>query len=144
MFYNNLLTIPILTVLSFLFEDWSGENIRRNFPTDHQQAQLIAMTYSGLAAVLISYATAWCVRTTSSTTYSMVGALNKLPLALSGLVFFGTPATFGNVTAIFLGFVSGIMYTWAKLRQAEIAKLQKLPVHEAKGAEDLQRQEKSG
>ena len=51
----------------------------------------------------MSYASAWCVRTTSSTTYSMVGSLNKLPIAISGIVFFGDPATFTNVTAIMIG-----------------------------------------
>ncbi|CEG77250.1 Putative GDP-mannose transporter [Rhizopus microsporus] len=62
----------------------------------------------------MSYASAWCVRTTSSTTYSMVGALNKLPIAASGILFFGDPATFGNVTAIIVGFIAGIVYSVAK------------------------------
>jgi GDP-mannose transporter len=47
----------------------------------------------------------------------MVGALNKLPVALSGLIFFDTPVTFGGVSAIFVGFVSGIVYSLAKIRQ---------------------------
>ncbi|CAJ0842335.1 16825_t:CDS:2, partial [Entrophospora sp. SA101] len=37
---------------------------------------------------------------TSSTTYSMVGALNKLPMAASGMIFFGDPTTFGSVSAV--------------------------------------------
>jgi GDP-mannose transporter len=48
----------------------------------------------------------------------MVGALNKLPIAISGLVFFDAPVTFGSVSAIFLGFVSGIVYAIAKVRQS--------------------------
>jgi GDP-mannose transporter len=64
---------------------------------------IIAMVFSGASAFAMSYASAWCVRTTSSTTYSMVGALNKLPIAASGIMFFGDPATFGNVTAIVVG-----------------------------------------
>jgi GDP-mannose transporter len=47
----------------------------------------------------------------------MVGALNKLPIALSGLIFFDAPVTFGSVSAIFVGFVSGIVYALAKVRQ---------------------------
>lgn len=61
------------------------------------------MVFSGVSAFAMSYASAWCVRTTSSTTYSMVGALNKLPIAASGIVFFGDPATFANITAILVG-----------------------------------------
>lgn len=75
---------------------------------------LIAMVFSGASAFAMSYASAWCVRTTSSTTYSMVGALNKLPIAASGIMFFGDPATFGNVTAIIVGFIAGLVYSVAK------------------------------
>lgn len=30
MFYNNLLSIPILTVFSIILEDWGSENFSRN------------------------------------------------------------------------------------------------------------------
>ena len=53
----------------------------------------------------------------------MVGALNKLPIAISGLVFFDAPVTFGSVSAIFIGFVSGIVYSWAKVRQNAASKM---------------------
>lgn len=117
MFYNNLLTIPVLVVFSLLFEDWSSENLARNFPEETKNKLMIGMVYSGLAAIFISYCSSWCIRITSSTTYSMVGALNKLPIAVSGLIFFDAPVTFGSVTAIFLGFVSGLVFAWAKVRQ---------------------------
>ncbi len=117
MFYNNLLTIPVLVVSSLLVEDWSAENLALNFPEETRNKLMIGMVYSGLAAIGISYCSAWCIRVTSSTTYSMVGSLNKLPIAISGLVFFDAPVTFGSVTAIFLGFVSGLVFTWAKVRQ---------------------------
>lgn len=52
----------------------------------------------------------------------MVGALNKLPIAVSGLVFFSAPVTFGSVSAIFIGFVSGIIYSWARVRQSLLSK----------------------
>ena len=122
MYYNNLLTIPVLLVASVLLEDWSSANVAKNFPVENRTAILSAMIISGLSAVFISYSSAWCVRVTSSTTYSMVGALNKLPLAISGLVFFDAPVTFGSVTAIALGFVSGLVYAYAKVRQSTAAK----------------------
>jgi GDP-mannose transporter len=40
----------------------------------------------------------------------MAGALNKLPVAVSGMIFFNAPVTFFSVTAVFIGitrFVSG-------------------------------------
>lgn len=123
MYYNNLLTIPVLIVLSLLVEDWSGPNLARNFPVETRNSLFIGMVYSGLAAIFISYCSAWCIRVTSSTTYSMVGALNKLPIAISGLIFFSAPITVGSVSAIFLGFVSGIVYAWARIRQSDAGKM---------------------
>lgn len=72
MFYNNLLSIPVLAVFSFLFEDWGYENLNRSFPIETRNILLSAIAFSGAAAVFISYTTAWCVRTTSSTTYRCV------------------------------------------------------------------------
>lgn len=128
MFYNNLLSIPVLFVCTAILEDWSPSNVEVNFPASARNAVVLSMIVSGLTTVGISYTSAWCVRTTSSTTYSMVGALNKLPIALSGLVFFGDPVTFSSVTAIALGFVAGIVYTLAKMQQTK-AKAGGLPVH---------------
>jgi len=127
MFYNNLLTIPILLVASFLVEDWSAINVGINFPPDARNAIIASMVFSGLSSVFISYTSAWCVRVTSSTTYSMVGALNKLPIAVSGLIFFDAPVTVPSVSAIFVGFVSGIVYAVAKARQSVKPKTGVLP-----------------
>lgn len=122
MFYNNLLTIPVLIVCSLVAEDWSSTNLAKNFPIETRNALFIGMIYSGLGAIFISYCSAWCIRVTTSTTYSMVGALNKLPIAISGLVFFSAPVTFGSVSAIFIGFVSGVVFTWSKARSSSQAK----------------------
>lgn len=130
MFYNNLLTIPVLFLCSLVFEDWTVENIRRNFPLEIRNTLIMGMVYSGLATIFISYCSAWCIRVTSSTTYSMVGALNKLPIAISGLIFFSAPVTFGSVSAIIIGFISGIVYAWAKIRQGQVNKMQ-LPISQS-------------
>ncbi|KAE8148221.1 GDP-mannose transporter [Aspergillus avenaceus] len=127
MFYNNLLSIPVLLVLTGLMEDWSSANINRNFPPAERNGIMFAMILSGLSTVFISYTSAWCVRVTSSTTYSMVGALNKLPIALSGLIFFDAPVTFPSVSAIVVGFVSGIVYAVAKIKQNAKPKTGVLP-----------------
>lgn len=119
MYYNNLLTIPIYLICSLFLENWSSANIALNFPEDSRNSVLLIMIISGLSGVFISYSSAWCVRVTSSTTYSMVGSLNKLPIAISGLVFFDAPVTLASVSAIFVGFVSGIVYTVAQLKQRQ-------------------------
>ncbi|OOQ87597.1 GDP-mannose transporter [Penicillium brasilianum] len=127
MFYNNLLSIPVLIVATLLVEDWSAANLARNFPEANRNGIFFAMIITGVSSVFISYTSAWCVRVTSSTTYSMVGALNKLPIAVSGLVFFDAPVTFPSVSAIVVGFVSGIVYAVAKIKQNAKPKTGVLP-----------------
>lgn len=64
------------------------------------------MIASSIAAFAISYSTAWSVRVASSTTYSMVGALNKLPIAISGMLFFTAErkvVNLGNLLSIIIG-----------------------------------------
>ncbi|KAI8223473.1 GDP-mannose transporter [Colletotrichum sp. SAR 10_77] len=71
MFYNNLLTIPVLLSCSLMVEDWSAANLAKNFPKSSRHSIIAGMIYSGLGAITISYSSAWCIRVTSSTTYSM-------------------------------------------------------------------------
>lgn len=50
----------------------------------------------------------------------MVGALNKLPVAASGMLFFGDAITIGSVSAIGVGFFAGVMYAIAKNNQGKL------------------------
>ncbi|KAJ5605616.1 GDP-mannose transporter [Penicillium lagena] len=122
MFYNNMLSLPIMIICSLVTEDWSSANLAKNFPAESRNNLMIGMLYSGLGAIFISYSSAWCIRKTSSTTYSFIGYLNKLPLAISGIVFFDAPITFGSVSAILLGFFSGLVYGYGKMKQKEQSK----------------------
>ncbi|KAF8316750.1 putative Golgi GDP-mannose transporter [Clavulina sp. PMI_390] len=140
MFYNNSMSIPVLLVFSFITENWGKANLDLNFPAESRNVLLFAIAVSGMGAVGISYTTAWCLRATSSTTYSMVGALNKLPIAASGMVFFGDPVTAGSVSAIGTGFFAGIVYAVAKNNQANAEKAARsaggetlIPLHQRKG-----------
>lgn len=119
MYYNNVLSIPILGVWSLIFEDWSSENLKLNFPPGARNATIAMMVITGLLSIGISYCPGWCIRVTSSTTYSMAGALNKLPIAILGLLFFDSVVTFKKVFAIALGFSAGLVYTVAKMKQKE-------------------------
>ncbi|KAI9092622.1 hypothetical protein DFS34DRAFT_632516 [Phlyctochytrium arcticum] len=127
-FYNNLLSIPILLVGSLLVESSQisvfydqylapdaagGPNPNRG----ELYGLVFGIALSGISSFGISYGTAWCMRVTSSTTYSMVGALNKLPIAVAGMVFFQDPVTAGGVAGVILAFLGGIVYTRAKSLQ---------------------------
>ncbi|KAF9399022.1 GDP-mannose transporter into the lumen of the Golgi [Podila epigama] len=49
----------------------------------------------------------------------MVGSLNKLPVAASGILFLGEPATTGNVLGIFFGFIAGMLFSYSKSDHAK-------------------------
>lgn len=68
---------------------------------------------------------------------SMVGALNKLPIAASGMIFFADPVTLGSVSAVGTGFFAGIVYAVAKNNQSKADKARStetvIPLHQRKG-----------
>ncbi|KAG0000914.1 GDP-mannose transporter into the lumen of the Golgi [Entomortierella chlamydospora] len=118
-YYNNVLSLPVMLTLSFCLEGWTSGEFGRTFAVDVRSALTVAVVLSGVSSFLISYGSAWCVRCTSSTTYSMVGALNKLPVAASGILFLGDPATAGNILGIAFGFIAGLLYSYSKTDQAQ-------------------------
>ncbi|KAF9128060.1 GDP-mannose transporter into the lumen of the Golgi [Mortierella sp. 14UC] len=118
-YYNNLLSFPVMLLLSICLEGWRSGELERTFAPEVRSSLTVAIILSGISSFMISYGSAWCVRCTSSTTYSMVGALNKLPVAASGILFFGEPATLGNVSGIFFGLIAGLLYSYSKTEQAQ-------------------------
>ena len=60
---------------------------------------------SSICTFAISFSTAWCIRMNGATTYSMVGALNKLPIAIFGMIFFDAVVNFASVSSVFVGMV---------------------------------------
>lgn len=118
-YFNNLLTFPIFITMSFILEDWSKlhEFYAATENSEKLTSLIRALVISGFSAFAISYTSAWCIRVTNSTTYSMVGALNKLPVALFGMVYFSEAITFSSLGAVFLGFFAGVVYSRAKTLQ---------------------------
>ncbi|KAJ2744627.1 GDP-mannose transporter into the lumen of the Golgi [Coemansia sp. BCRC 34301] len=118
-YFNNLLTLPLYIVLSVIQENWSGffAYYSDNAHNAELHSFIHGMLISGVAAFAISYCSPWCLRTTSSTTYSMIGALNKLPIAIFAMMWFPDPVSAGGVLAVLLGFGAGLVYTHAKNAQ---------------------------
>ncbi|KAI9190828.1 uncharacterized protein BJ171DRAFT_450687 [Polychytrium aggregatum] len=141
-FYNNLLSIPILVVMSFLTEGneyrktvdrYWGDDLDASRQSEFQ-GLAIALAISGISGFAISYGSSWCVRVTSSTTYSMVGALNKLPIAIAGMIFFDDAVTVPGVLGVLIAFTAGIIYSHAKnLQKAQ----QGLPLPVTESPKDI-------
>lgn len=97
---------------------------------------MFGMLASSITAFAISYSTAWSMRVNTSTSYSMVGALNKLPVALSGMIFFSRERHLinsWNIVSIILAFSSGIIYSIAMnmrkgYTQLRVGEEQKIPL----------------
>jgi len=105
--------------LGLITEDWKsvGEYYLLEEHSQEMHRLVKALLLSGVSAFSISYCSAWCLRVTNSTTYSLIGALNKLPLAIIGMLFFEDPITVGGSLAVMLGLASGLVYTYAKNQQ---------------------------
>lgn len=106
--YNNLLSIPLLLVLMLYFGEfktlgrslsWPGNSARvlnHVLPTCSgccaagEQRDLynfqfqLAAFMSGIIGFSISFASLWFLSTTTPTVYSLVGSLNKIPVAFLG------------------------------------------------------------
>ncbi|KAJ3169453.1 GDP-mannose transporter into the lumen of the Golgi [Geranomyces variabilis] len=121
-FYNNALSIPVLLVASLLTERSTGAATWAKYTANPEyegqmRGLMFGIILSGISSFGISYSTAWCMRVTSSTTYSMVGALNKLPIAVAGMLFFDDNVTLGGVCGVVIAFLAGIVYSHAKNMQ---------------------------
>ena len=46
--------------------------------------------------------------------------MNKLPVAASGMIFFGDAVTVGSVSAVSVGFFAGLVYAVAKNNQKKV------------------------
>ncbi|TPX31772.1 hypothetical protein SmJEL517_g04970 [Synchytrium microbalum] len=116
-YYNNLLSGIVLSALSVLTEIPEGVRTWNKYlgpsATEDDSSAfnglVMGIIFSSVLSFGISYTTSWCLRVTSSTTYSMAGALNKLPIAVAGMMFFSDPVTLGSVTGVVIGSVRRIV-----------------------------------
>lgn len=110
-FYNNVLSLPLIAVLMW----WYGELTTVIYePALQNPMFLIAASASALVAFSISFASLWFLSTTTATSYSLVGSLNKIPVAIIGLVAFNVPWNLENLASILVGLVAGIVFVKAK------------------------------
>lgn len=73
-----------------------------------------AACLSAICGFLISFCSLWFLSTTTATTYSLVGSLNKLPIAIFGLFIFDAAWSAKNIASIAVGLLAGIVFARAK------------------------------
>jgi len=112
-YYNNSLAIP--TLLPMLLVSGEMTTVMESLSQYTYNFYGICF-WTGISGFLLSISSFWAVRTTSPTTYSMVGSLNKIPLTILGVLFFETPMKLIGGISIAIGLVAGGMYSIAKQR----------------------------
>jgi len=109
-YYNNSLSIPLLIPLLL----YNGIENVADYPHWQDPGFIATAFFGGLSSVGISFASFWTVRTTSPTTYSVVGSLNKIPLTILGVLVFQTPLNLLGKISIVIGLSGGVVYSYVK------------------------------
>jgi len=78
----------------------------------------LAFLSTGANGIVIALCSMWCIEATSGSTYSMVGALNKIPSSVLGILIFHDPINLLNLAGVAIGLLGGIVFTMAKMRMA--------------------------
>lgn len=112
--HNNVLSIPWLLLLATL----RGELAALPKQPDLLNPAFVAVaTLSGVLGFAISFTSIWFISTTSATVYSLVGSLNKVPIAFLGILLFRAPLTRLNAASIVVGLAAGAVLVLAKQKK---------------------------
>ena len=107
---NNILSLPFLLLLMCWREEHKQFSAYASLDRNFFYAVNVACVVSfGLSACSI-----WFLSRTTATMYSLVGAINKLPVAMFGLFFFNEIGSAANTASIFLTLLAGLLLVWAK------------------------------
>jgi len=106
-YYNNVLSLPFLAPAALV--------TMPDFIVTVQNASVggwICLSLMLLLGAMITFTSFWCMRQTSPTTYSVVGALNKVPLSLLGILIFRHKPTMLSAVGICGNLLAGVFYAY--------------------------------
>ena len=121
-FNNSIVSIPIMLVISVFSDAWGKFLYYETNPIINGGPHLILSIFGcAFCIFMTAIGTAWVVRITSPTTYSMTAALNKLPMSLGGILFLESERSVSlmNIVGIVVGFISGVVYSISMIRQSK-------------------------
>lgn len=110
-YYNNLLSLPLILTLMWYFGEFNGLFSQ---PALQNPVFIAVSCVGGLIGFAISFSSLWFLSQTTATLYSLVGALNKIPVAVVGLVAFAEPTNPKNLASIAIGLGAGVLFTQVK------------------------------
>eukprot|EP00796_Vickermania_ingenoplastis_P007336 gene7336-5170_t len=112
-FYNNLLSLPIFFIFGF-------SELKSCF------VGILESSFAGKMCLLImmivssfmTFGVFWCMKETSPTTFSVLGALNKVPITFLGMVIFQQFPDKVGYAGIAIALSGGFLYSVSNSRQA--------------------------
>ncbi|KAM0673713.1 GDP-mannose transporter into the lumen of the Golgi [Gurleya vavrai] len=108
-FYCNFLSIPFLL---FGFAIIDSKDFRLCSLNSSALGIFFLILLSSISAFFISYTTAWCLRLLSSTSYSVLGAINKIIVSFSGILIIGEGRVSAlKILSLIIGSLAGIIYS---------------------------------
>ncbi|EFN57445.1 hypothetical protein CHLNCDRAFT_20838 [Chlorella variabilis] len=112
-FYNNLLSLPFLLLI--MAATGEAQTVWQE-PDLHNTTFLLVAGFSGLIGFAVSFASLSFLSSTTPSIFSLVGSLNKVPLAIIGLLAFNVPWTLPNMASILVGTLAGVVFAVVKSR----------------------------
>ena len=126
-YYNNLLGIPFSLVMAVLMGEMEPF---LSHPAWFEGGFIVAMLGAGTLGLGLGLASMWCVAQTSPSTFSIVGSLSKIPLAVLGIIMFSDQVTMQLACFISLSLLGGVLFSYAKNQEAKKrAAASTLPTH---------------
>lgn len=113
-YYNNLLSIPPILLMMAFFGEFGK---LADQPALSDPVFLSIAATGGVIGFGISFSALWFLSQTTATIYSLVGALNKIPVAIVGILAFAEPTNAKNMASIVIGLVAGVLFVFAKGRK---------------------------
>lgn len=114
--FTNLLSAPLTMLLSLLFDTYTFPPISLKL--------VILIVLSGVTAYLTSFSTAWAMKVLSSTSYSMIGALNKLALSATGFILFDEKYSNKKMMSLLIGIIASLIYSLDSAKTLSISQTQ--------------------
>lgn len=112
-FYNNILSLPLLLVLDLVTER-ELYAIYSDNPLAWDVNLHILLFISGIFGFCLSLTAFRCMQVTSPTTYALVGSLNKIPLTVIGVALFNTLVTAAGFLYLSLSLLAAGIFAYSK------------------------------
>lgn len=109
--YNNLLSLPF-----FIIGGLNDVSLMMARLTEAPWQAYVCLLFMLCISACMTFGVFWCMEVTSPTTFSVVGALNKIPIAVFGIFLFRQYPEPVGYAGILIALSSGILYTVLNLR----------------------------